>query len=369
MHTSHKPACTIGFGLFIITLLIFAYDTQHGFTRLIQFGDQFDAVRLDSIDSDHTYTLQDSSGYDAQFYAQMAIRPLVNDTQIIQAVDNPQYRFRRILLSWIAYIGGHGNPTATLNAYALLNPLFWFLFSILLFKWLPPHSWKQFLCWAACIFNLGIITSIRLSLLELPGFFFVLLCVYLTDQNRPKLGAISSACSILTKDVFAINALVQWKTLTFRSYILTTIIAFVPYLLWLIYLSTLGLPINAGSGNFALPFHALWHEVMESLQMARQDRYSNIIALLSLSIQSVYLLSHIHLNDALSRIALVNITLMTVLGESVWEGDPGAAFRILLPIGIIFNIKIIDAPNFWLLFLFGNASIYVSFNYLIHIIF
>ena len=52
----------------------------------------------------------DSMGYDGQFYAQLAVDPLLQSPGIENALDAPAYRARRILLSWTAYVFGFRTP-------------------------------------------------------------------------------------------------------------------------------------------------------------------------------------------------------------------------------------------------------------------
>jgi hypothetical protein len=47
---------------------------------------------------------------------------------------------------------------------------------------------------------------------------------------------------------------------------------------------------------------------------------------------------------------------MMLLGEAVWEGYPGAASRVLLPMALAFNILVPRRPAGWLLLLLGNIT-------------
>ena len=48
--------------------------------------------------------------YDGQFYAQLALDPLLRNPAIDRALDQPPYRARRILFSWTAWLAGFGRP-------------------------------------------------------------------------------------------------------------------------------------------------------------------------------------------------------------------------------------------------------------------
>ena len=81
-----------------------------------------------------------SPGYDGQFYAQLAVEPLLRNRRLDKALDTPPYRARRILFSWTAYVLGLGRPRWILKAYALQNIIAWLLLAWLLLRWFPPSA-------------------------------------------------------------------------------------------------------------------------------------------------------------------------------------------------------------------------------------
>src|SRR5262245_5452010 len=107
-------------GLLFTVLVLAKFDRQSGFTNLIRFGDKWQERRLAVLQHLPVAMVPDSSGYDGQFYAQIALDPTLRDPQLTQAVDLPAYRARRILIPAAAAILGLGNPWWTLQAYALL---------------------------------------------------------------------------------------------------------------------------------------------------------------------------------------------------------------------------------------------------------
>ena len=48
---------------------------------------------------------------------------------------------------------------------------------------------------------------------------------------------------------------------------------------------------------------------------------------------------------------------MMLLGPSVWQGYPGAATRVLLPMTVAFNILLLRNRMFWPLFVAGNLLV------------
>jgi hypothetical protein len=52
--------------------------------------------------------------------------------------------------------------------------------------------------------------------------------------------------------------------------------------------------------------------------------------------------------------------MMIFLGEAVWEGYPGAASRVLLPMTLAFNILLPRGGRWWVVFVLGNFALFAS---------
>ena len=57
------------------------------------------------------------------------------------------------------------------------------------------------------------------------------------------------------------------------------------------------------------------------------------------------------------RAGMGSVMLMVVLGPAVWEGLPGAATRVLLPMTFAFNVVLPGTRWFWPLWVLGNLAI------------
>ena len=99
-------------GFFILAVVQF-YMPGTGFTCLIFFGGKPEMRRIKELKTVNYYVEEDSYGYDAQYYAQIAIKPLLLSRDLLAAMDNLPYRARRILFCWTAYVLGLGRPAAT----------------------------------------------------------------------------------------------------------------------------------------------------------------------------------------------------------------------------------------------------------------
>ena len=121
-----------------------------GFTYLIEFGEREHARYLPQLRAVNHFELKDSAGYDAQWYAQIAMQPRLSDPALKGAVDQGAvdslpYRARRILLSWTAYALAGGNAIWAMHIFSVQNIFCWFALAVLLWRWWPPNSWVNFL--------------------------------------------------------------------------------------------------------------------------------------------------------------------------------------------------------------------------------
>lgn len=98
-------------------------------------------------------------GYDAQYYAQIAMRPWLTNRALNEAMDSMPYRARRILFSWTAYGLGGGDPARALHIYAVQNIVCWFLLAGLLLRWFPATSWENFFAGAEYCFRSGCVSA------------------------------------------------------------------------------------------------------------------------------------------------------------------------------------------------------------------
>jgi hypothetical protein len=113
-------------GFFILSIAQF-YMAGKGFTSFILFGGKPEMRRIKELKAASYYVEEDSYGYDAQYYVQIAVKPLLMSRDLQASMDNLPYRARRILFCWTAYVLGLGQPRLILQAYALQNVLCWLL--------------------------------------------------------------------------------------------------------------------------------------------------------------------------------------------------------------------------------------------------
>lgn len=342
------------------------YRPETGFTSLILFGDQFEPTAIPALRA-VPHAVEEGAGYDGQFYAQLALDPLLRSEAITTALDSTAYRGRRILLPWAAYLLGLGQPWFVLQACALLNLVCWLILAFLLWRWLPPGPVRPTLAWAACLLSDGLMTSIRQSLPDGVSVLLLALGVVAVEQNRRWVAAAILGMTGLARETNLIGGLVlapdRSTPRTLATLALQGLLVLTPLLLWIGYLWYMGLPPDAaGHRNFAAPFTGYidkWFLTVRALEAGGWSSFArfSLLGLLSLTTQCLVLLWLRDWRNPWWRMGVAYAGLMAVLGPAVWEGDPGAVTRVIVPMTVAFNVLLPKLRWFWPLWILGNASV------------
>lgn len=355
-------------GIFLWTLAQF-YIPGKGFSYLIAFGGHLEEQRLSKVRRLDYYVQKASDGYDAQYYVQIAMDPSLQNRELRHAVDSLPYRARRILFSATAYVFGLGRPEWILQAYALQNPLAWLLLAVVLLHWFPPRDWSCFLRWAGVLFSFGMCVSVRHALIDGPSLLLVAAGVLLVERGRPWAAAAVWGLGGLGKETNLLGAagLLPHSPGTARAWlpaIARGVLAALPLALWLVYLARAAGPVaDAGARNFDWPLAAYlrkWGEVSAALPEMIWPNFGalwSLLMLLALTVQVIVLVLRPRWADAWWRIGAGYALLFFFLGDAVWEGYPGAASRVLLPMQVAFNV-LAPAGRRWLpVLVLGNLTL------------
>jgi hypothetical protein len=341
-----------------------------GFTELVWFGEPFEDARLPAVlDAPH-YVHYQSPGYDGQFYAQIAVDPLLNDPRLGRALDAAPYRARRIFFSWTAYVLGLGRPAWILKAYALQNILAWLLLAWVLMRWLPPSAPRNLVPWVGCLFGVGLIMSVRFALTEGPGLLVLALAVAAMERGRPWLASGLMAMVGLGREtnLVAGGLLIDRVPRTWREALVLVgrgLAAVLPVAAWFLYVRWVFPPLAASdAANFALPFSGYLTKWSVTLsQLATSGWWGswarfNLAALIGVTVQAGFLLARRDWSSAWWRAGVPYCLLMPLLSYPVWEGDPGAIMRVVLPMTVAFNVLVVRSRYFWPLVIAGNLSVF-----------
>jgi hypothetical protein len=345
------------------------YHPGFGFTALIGFpaGHDYEIPALRALPH---YDYPAHVTYDGQFYAQLALEPLLRDPAIERAMDQPAYRARRILFSWTAYALGFGKPAWVLQVYAVQNVICWLILAWLLARWLPPTSGRMFALWAACMFSQGLLWSVRFALVDGPSLLVLVCAVVAAEKQRT--WALASIVGIagLGRETNLLGAsLLRWPR-TWKEWLRTAgalVVIALPLLVWQDYLFSIYRRGSlAGGDQIAAPAAAFLRSWNDSTYLVwhhglRTPAVLSLAVVISLTVQAVFLAWSRAYRNVWWRLALGYAVLMLIVDIVVWEGYPGAITRIVLPMTFGFNVLLAQQrAGFWIWFVSGNLHLIAS---------
>jgi hypothetical protein len=149
--------------------------------------------------------------------------------------------------------------------------------------------------------------------------------------------------------------------------ILRGLLTVLPLALWVLYIAVNvgGRAGDAGARNFDWPLVAYarkWREIADSLpevSVVNAGPLWSLVMLAALTVQFLYLVLRPKWEQAWWRIGISYAVLMVFLGDAVWEGYPGAASRVLLPMQFAFNVLVPAGRAWWVVLILGNITMLV----------
>jgi hypothetical protein len=337
----------------------------YGFTRFLQLDELAASVMMPELRAGPLFVHRD--GYDGHYYAQLAASPSLAAPELAQSMDNLGYRARRILLSWLAWLAGLGDAVSAARAYAWLNLVVWAALAAVLWRLWPARGWRETLAWAGVLFSAGALHSVRLALTDLLALLLVVGAIMLVERGRSGWATVMLGLAGLTREtaLLAVVALAPsgraergvWLKRAGRA-----LLCVGPLALWMLFIGAKFGWQEPGAGNFAAPFSGWgrkWLEAWHRLQTEPDHglAFSTLLAHVGLTVQACWLLARWRWADAWWRVGAGFALLMLVLSGAVWEGHPGAATRVLLPLAVAFNVVALraQARAWWLVG--GNLSV------------
>ena len=352
------------------------YSPEYGITKFLVVGREFDGRGLAVFRSTPKYLGPgDRWGFDGQFYAELALDPLLRDPQLKVALDDPPYRSCRILTSCLAWLGGFGRPFWILNVYAALNLVFWIGFAVMMTRLFRPLGWAGLAGFAAMLMTCGIIESLRSSLTDFPGFVLVTLSMMIGGAG----GAGVLALAALTREPNIIGLVGLWDyrppwLATIKRNALFAVIAGLPLALWVAYVMSRFPAKNSITGdNLTWPLWGIMGKLGEfSVHAANGDIawkawYSEfftseplhaLLTIIAVLTQSIYLFTHRERDNRIWRVGAIFVPFFLCSSSIPWERH-FTITRHALPITLAFNLVLaMRARRGWLVwFLLGNCFV------------
>lgn len=350
-------AAGLAVGLFLFLVGRF-WSPVFGFTVFLQLDDVHRPQAVAAFREYPVFVHPGSAAYDGMQYSQIAYHPLLQSPELAPAVDNLPYRAQRILLPAAAWLLAAGQAAWIVHVYTLLNLVCWGVLAWLWWKILQVDDPGGVVAWLGLLFSAGVLGSVRLALVDLPALLLVAAAMWSAEQARPRRAAGWLAAAALTRETSLLAAvgLVGRRPESRPEWIRIALLAAAPLALWLIYVRCAAGPLTAGFGNFNWPasgFAGKWAASVAALGSSDPILlvWSNLLTLVGLTAQVAFIASRPRLADAWWRLGGVYSLLLLLLGPAVWEGMPGAASRVLLPLNLACNViaQRTRAPFAWLL--------------------
>jgi hypothetical protein len=260
-----------------------------------------------------------------------------------------------------------GRPERIAGTYAALNLGVWLLFAALLWRVLPVTDARSWAAWAGVVLSAGALHSVRLALTDLIAATLATAALALAERARPRgaLGLLALAGLARETVLAAIVALWRgpWFTATpwLRNALRTLLVA-APLLGWMLYVRRQAGPADQGLGNLSWPVIG-WVEkwIETTVEYSRHPEFTwlittTLLATFALTIQAVYVLRRPRWDDPWWRAGAVSVLLMAFLGKAVWEGHPGAATRVLLPLEVVFAVLVVRERARWSWIIAGGLT-------------
>jgi hypothetical protein len=346
---------------------------RHGFTSFLQIDPVMAEKAIPVIHDPRVYIHPEAGSYDGGYYAQIATNPALTDPSLQTATDDLGYRARRILLGAVAWGLGGGEPVAAIHAYAALNLFLWFGLALLLWRVFPADDWRAALAWPCMLFSAGVILSVRLALPDLAALLLTAGAILLVERARPNSAAGLLGLAGLSREtaILGATALLPARRAEWRlpALALRGALVVLPLGLWLLYLRQAAGGSGAGQSNLSWPLAGWlgrWRELAQSTEQAGNPRlfWETVFGHVALTAQVAYLAWRPRRECPWWRVGATYAVLGLCLGVAVWEGLPGAATRVLLPLTLAFNVRAVRdrANGLWLLA--GNLSVLAGLHVL-----
>ncbi len=370
---------------FLLHVYAGIWTPEHGITKFLRVGREFDDRGLAVFRATPKYIDPFPAhrwGFDGQLYAQMALDPLLRDPQLHVALDNPPYRGQRILVSWLAWIVGFGQPFWVINAYAAMNLLFWIPFAWLTGRLFAPLGWSGLAGFAAMLLTCGVIESMQASLTDLPSFTLILAA--LTVGGTAGAGLLAAAALVRSTSLIGFVGLAEirppWREAIRKNFVYG-LIAVIPLLLWVAYVlwRFRGREVGFDGGNLTLPFRGMmeklgefsvtafhgpirWHRLF--FEFYKSYDLHAVLTIVSVVTQSVYVVLHRDWKSPIWRFGAVAAVYFSCISFLSWESH-FTITRHALPITLAFNLLLALRPTkAWLIwFLLGNCFVPFGVRY------
>jgi hypothetical protein len=360
---------------FFLGMVAVRWDARTGFTSLLRFGESSSLPRVPALSSVPIATVP-GTGYDGQYYSQLAVALRLRDPAVWAAIDSASYRARRLLLIATAHLLGFGNASLTLEVYALQNVVIWLALGWCLWRELAsvPKD-RAAAIWCACMLSLGSLDSVRMGLVDLAPVLLLAWGVSLVRSGRQWTAMACLALAGLARETSLVGGALLFRraanghgSIPARRGLgegaLRWALAAIPVIAWAAWLArNVPGPGVMVQGNLDWPAAGLVRSWATCAAHIADGNLGSrwvfgLLGGLSLAFQSVSLIARPRWSEPWWRVGAGFAVLFWFLGGSVWKGYWAAA-RVVLPMTFAFNVLSPRDRWFWIRMSAANLPLVV----------
>jgi hypothetical protein len=349
--------------LVFLGLILRYWHPVYGFTAFIQLDHSYDNLKIAEFRQEPVFVYPKPGPYDGIAYSQIAYHPLLGSAELRPAIDNLGYRARRILPSALAWLLAAGRPGLIAQVYAALNPAAWLILAAVLWRLLPVEDVRGAIGWAGVLFSSGALMAVRFALTYLIALVLLASAMLALETGRRGRGLGWVAAAALTRETSLVALPGFWTAPWLSaSNLRRTALAALPLAAWMAFIWIRIGPPTLGVGNFEWPgsgFVGKWRAATGAIGHLDNPTLAwlSLLATFGLTVQAGYVVLRPKFADAWSRMGLAYVVLLLLIGGAVWEGYPGAAQRVLLPLVLAFNVLAVRRRAPLVLLLVGNLGV------------
>ncbi|EAZ93085.1 hypothetical protein CY0110_03414 [Crocosphaera chwakensis CCY0110] len=241
--------------VFSVTLYFYFFKFDGNITGFFRIGSILPLSPF--LNAETTFIYQGEIGYDGQQFLSLALDPFLQNSETINSLDHPIYRYRRIFYPFVSYLLALGNKTlipyimVAINAFSIIIIV---AITDLYFK--SDNVSKFQSLFTLCIPGVWMVLSLGTA--DLFSSVFLIASFYCYRYEKYKLTALFISLGCLTRETL----LIVWFALFLTSLIQKRfkqiqylLYGLIPPILWTVYISFLDLPGKVRvKDNFGFPF-------------------------------------------------------------------------------------------------------------------
>jgi hypothetical protein len=350
--------------LFLILLTVFNF--WHSFDRGVwDPPSAIDSLGLNEARAKRLHAIDPAlrparHAFDGQYFYVMTYDPLLISRKWSTLLDEPAYRYRRMLYPLTANVLALNRPRLFPGTLLLVNVLFFLGGAIVAGRLARPTGWST----GACLAYLGTTGLVFCAFRTLPEPMSLGLCLIglaCLRQNRRTAAALAFAAAALVREWYVLVALsvAAWEALYERRSLKNSLALVAPALLalaiWSAYVAWRLAPLppaelaeanpwrstpSPGLGHFTLPFVGMVFETrqgLDELTTRTETRRTISLVIAAATVMVIVVIAFLRRPSFWGFLCVVQAAFVSVVRGDIWNFHPGSS-RLLIPLFVFSSI-------------------------------